>query len=161
MLWYDVCLIRIRNRNLIKLLKTKTMKRNLFILIPALALVFLVASCSKEDTNPPASNPTAQGNWTGTGQYGTSGGNPTYVFTINLKAGGTVDIVGDNSVGIDNATGTWQMVGDSVKASYRYAASSANYTLAAKYSASSNVMVGTIGLSPATTGTGLFSVTRQ
>ena len=137
------------------------MKRNLFILIPALALVFLAASCSKDDTNPPASNPTAQGNWTGTGQYGTSGGNPTYVFTINFKAGGTVEIVGNNSVAIDNATGTWQMEQDSVKASYRYAGSSANYTLSAMYSASSNVMVGTIGLSPATTGTGLFSVTRQ
>lgn len=138
------------------------MKRNLFILIPALTLLFLASSCSKDDTPPPpASNPTAEGTWVGTGQYGTGGANPTYVFTINFKAGGTVDIVGNNSTAIDNATGTWQMVQDSVKAYYKYTGSSAYYTLAAKYTATSNLLVGTIGLETATSGNGIFSVTRQ
>ena len=136
------------------------MKKILFTLIPALALVFLITSCSKDDTNNNTGSATAQGNWTGTGQYGTTGGNPTYVFTLNFKADGTVAITGDNTVGVDVATGTWQMVADSVRATYRYAASSAIYTLSGKYSASSNVMVGTIGLSPVTTGVGIFSVTR-
>ena len=136
------------------------MKKNLLLLIPALALVFFVTSCSKDDTTTPA-NATPQGRWVGTGQYGTSGGNPTYVFSINFKAGGTVEIVGNNTTAIDNAIGTWQMVQDSVKATYTYAASSANYTLSAKYSSSSNVMVGTIGLTPATSGVGIFTVTRQ
>jgi Tfp pilus assembly protein PilV len=136
------------------------MKKILFTLIPALALVFLIASCSKDDTNNNTSNATAQGTWTGTGQYGTSGGNPTYVFTLNFKADGTVDITGDNTVGVDVATGTWQMVADSVKATYKYASSSAIYVLSGKYSASSNVMVGTIGLSPVSSGVGIFTVTR-
>ncbi len=136
------------------------MKKNLLLLIPALALVFFVTSCSKDDTTPPA-NATPQGRWAGTGQYGTGGGNPTYVFTINFKAGGTVEITGNNSTAIDIATGTWQMVQDSVKATYTYASSSATYTLSAKYSSSSNVMVGTIGLTAATSGVGIFSVTRQ
>jgi hypothetical protein len=136
------------------------MKKLLFTIIPALALLCLITSCSKENTNN-TSNATAQGTWKGTGQYGTSGGNPTYVFTLNFKAGGTVEIIGDNSTAIDNATGTWQMVQDSVKATYTYAASSATYSLSAKYSYSSNVMVGTIGLTTATSGVGIFTVTRQ
>jgi len=63
-------------------------------------------------------------------------------------------------VGIDNATGTWAMVGDSVKATYTYINATAQYTLAGKYTAGSNTMVGTIGLGTATAGVGLFSVTR-
>lgn len=137
------------------------MKKILFTLIPVLALVFLISSCSKDDTNsnPPASS--VQGTWTGTGQYGTSGGAPTYAFTLTFKADGTVDITGDNTVGVDVATGTWQMVADSVRATYKYASSSAVYTLSGKYTAGATVMAGTIGLSPATTGIGLFTVTKQ
>lgn len=137
------------------------MKKNLFMLIPALAMVFVLASCSKDDTDPNTNPATAQGTWSGTGQYGTSGGNPTYAFNLNFKADGTVNITGNNNTAIDVATGTWQMVADSVRATYKYASSSAMYTLSAKYSASSNVMVGTIGLSPVTTGVGIFTVTRQ
>lgn len=139
------------------------MKKFLLSIIPALALVLIISSCSKDDNNNNNNNnpQTVQGTWTGTGQYGTTAGNPTYVFSINFKAGGTVEIVGNNSTAIDNAVGTWQMVADSVKATYKYASSSAIYRLSAKYSASSNVMVGTIGLDPVTTGIGIFTVTRQ
>jgi hypothetical protein len=125
-------------------------------------VVLLVSSCSKDDDNN--NNPNNQnvvGTWNGTGQYGTGGGNPTYAFTLNFKADGTVDIVGNNSVGIDNATGTWQMVADSVKATYKYAASSAIYRLSAKYTAGASVMTGTIGLDPVTSGQGIFTVTKQ
>jgi len=136
------------------------MKKILFTLIPALALVFLFTSCNKDDDNNNNNNSTVQGTWTGTGQYGTSGGNPTYVFTLNFKANGTVDIVGDNTVGVDNATGTWAMVGDSVKATYTYINATAQYTLAGKVTAGSNTMVGTIGLGIVSSGVGLFSVTK-
>ncbi len=135
------------------------MKKSLLILMTAITLGLFVTSCSKEDSNPPA-NSTAEGTWTGTGQYGTSGGNPTYAFTIKFNAGGTVNITGDNSTAIDVATGTWQMVADSVKATYKYASSSAIYKLSGKFSASSNVMAGTIGLDPVSAGVGIFSVTR-
>lgn len=137
------------------------MKKILFGLIPALVLVSFITSCSKDDPATPTSPATPQGTWTGTGQYGTSGANPTYIFSLNFKAGGTVEIVGNNNTAIDNATGTWQVVQDSVKATYKYASSSAIYTLSAKYSASSNILVGTIGLNPATSGVGIFTVTRQ
>jgi hypothetical protein len=137
------------------------MKKFLFLLIPAVALVLFVTSCSKDDDNTPNNPQTVQGTWTGTGQYGSGAGNPTYVFSINFKAGGTVDIVGATNTNIDNAVGTWQMVGDSVQAKYTYATSSAVYKLSGKYSASSNVMVGTIGLDPLTAGVGIFTVTRQ
>ena len=124
-------------------------------------LALFVTSCSKDDTNQQQANSTVQGTWTGTGQYGTGGGNPTYAFTIKFNAGGTVNITGNNNTAIDVATGTWQMVADSVRATYRYASSSAIYLLSGKFSASSNVMVGTIGLDPVTTGVGIFTVTRQ
>lgn len=138
------------------------MKRNLFFLIPAFLITSLfTTSCNNDDNNnppPPASTP--QGTWTGTGQYGTGPGNPTYVFSLNFKAGGTVDIVGNNNTGIDNATGTWALVADSVKATYKYTSSSAIYRLSGKFSTSSNVMIGTIGLDPVTTGVGIFTVSR-
>lgn len=136
------------------------MKSNLFFLIPALTLALFVTSCSKDDpVTPPATSP--QGTWNGTGQYGTAPGGQTYVFTLKLNANGSVNITGNNNTAIDVATGTWQLVQDSVKATYTYLSSSATYTLSGKYSASSNIMIGTIGLTPATTGVGLFTVTRQ
>jgi hypothetical protein len=141
-------------------LKTKPMKKILFVLVPALALVFFISSCKKDDNATPA-NATPTGTWTGTGQYGTAAGNPTYAFTLNFKANGTVDITGNNSTAIDVATGTWQVVQDSVKAFYRYLNSTADYTLSGKFSAGSNIMVGTIGLGTATSGVGIFTVTRQ
>lgn len=136
------------------------MKKNLFLLIPALALVFFVTSCSKDDNNnnsPTYNSP--QGTWVGTGQYGA--GTPTYAFSLTFKADGTVDIIGNNTTGVDNATGTWSIVADSVRAYYKYVSSSAFYTLSGKYSNNSNVMVGNIGLGTATSGIGTFSVTRQ
>lgn len=136
------------------------MKRNLFVMIPAVLILSFFISCSKDDTTA-STNTTPEGTWSGTGQYGTAPGNPTYTFTINFKANGTVDITGNNSVAIDVATGTWQMVADSVKAAYRYAGSSADYTLSGKFTAGASVMAGTIGLGTATSGVGLFSVTRQ
>ena len=137
------------------------MKKSLFALIPALAMVFLIASCSKDDTTTTTTNTTPTGTWIGIGQYGIGPGNPTYAFTLTFKANGTLDIIGNNNAAIDNGTGTWQIVQDSVRAAFRYAASSADYTLSGKFSSASNVMVGTIGLGTSTTGVGLFSVTKQ
>jgi len=137
------------------------MKKILFTLIPALAIVFLIASCNKDDDDNNTNNSTVQGTWTGTGQYGTTPGVPTYAFTLTFKANGTVDIIGNNNVAVDNANGTWTMVGDSVRATYTYISATAQYTLSGKFTAGSNTMVGTIGLGTETTGIGLFSVSRQ
>ena len=134
------------------------MKRNLLLLIPALAMVFFLTSCSKDDTTTTA---TPEGTWAGTGQYGTTAGSPTYAFRLTFKSNGTIDIVGNNNTAIDNATGQWQVVQDSVRATYIYVSATAQYTLSGKFSAGSNVMVGTIGLTPNTTGVGLFSVTKE
>lgn len=136
------------------------MKKSLFALIPALAILFLIASCKKDETTP-APAPTPVGTWSGTGQYGIGPGNPTYAFTLTFKANGTVDIIGNNNAATDNATGTWAIVQDSVKATYTYVSGTAQYTLSGKYSSTSNLMVGTIGLGITTTGVGTFSVTRQ
>jgi hypothetical protein len=117
------------------------------------------ASCKKDDS--PAAAATPQGKWTGNAQYGTTPGNPTYFFSMDLKANGSVDIVGNNNTTADNATGNWALVQDSVKITYTYVTGTITYSLAGKYSAGSNVMVGTIGYGLSTTGAGLFTVTRQ
>jgi len=136
------------------------MKKILLALLPALAMVFLISSCSKDDTTN-TSNATPEGTWTGTGQYGTAPGSPTYAFTLTFKSNGTVDIIGNNNTAVDNATGNWSVVQDSVRATYTYVSATAQYTLSGKFTAGSNVMVGTIGLGTSTTGIGLFSVTKQ
>ncbi len=136
------------------------MKKNLFLLLPALAIILFASSCSKDD-NTTSSGATPQGTWKGTAQYGTAAGSPTYPFTITFKANGTVDIIGNNSTATDNATGTWKVVQDSVTATYIYINATAQYKLSGKFSSSSNVMAGTIGLEPSTSGIGIFSVTKQ
>lgn len=136
------------------------MKKSSLFAMLGLTIVLFGVSCKKDD-NSGSTSTGPQGTWSGTGQYGTSAGSPTYVFSLTFKANGTVDITGNNNAAIDNATGTWVMVQDSVKATYTYAAASATYTLSGKYSSTSNLMVGTIGLGTSTAGVGLFSVTKQ
>ncbi len=136
------------------------MKKSLLFAMLGLTVVLFGTSC-KKDENTGSNGTSLEGTWTGSGQYGTAAGNPTYVFSLTFKANGTVDITGNNNAAIDNATGTWVMVQDSVKATYTYAAASATYTLSGKYSSTSNLMVGTIGLGTSTAGVGLFSVTKQ
>lgn len=138
------------------------MKKNLLFAMLGVTIVLFTASCSKSDPDPaPANNVNLVGTWTGTGQYGTTPGGTAYVFSLTFKATGSVDITGNNSTVIENATGTWEIIQDSVHVIYTYASSSAIYKLSGKYSSNSNVMVGTIGLNPVTTGVGLFSVTKQ
>ena len=134
------------------------MKR--IITLTALLIGFSIISCKKDDaTNTAPASP--QGKWVGTAQYGTSPGGTPYFFSLNLKADGTVDIVGNNNTAADNATGNWALVQDSVKVTYTYVTGTITYSLAGRYSASSNTMTGTIGFGLQTSGSGLFNVNRQ
>jgi hypothetical protein len=136
------------------------MKKNLF-LFTAAVLIVLGIGCKKQDAVVNVNSSTPIGTWIGNGQYGTAAGSPTYPFTLTFKTNGTVEITGNNGVAADNATGTWQVTGDKVISTYRYSASSADYTLSGGFSQSNHIMIGTIGLGTATTGVGSFSVTRQ
>ena len=138
--------------------KKNIMKSNLFFLIPALTLALFVTSCSKSDTTPPA-NSTPQGNWVG-GQNNNIGG-PVFYFALNLKANGVLVVSANSATAPDIANGTWSLVADSVRATYTFVGSSATYSLAGKYSTSSNIMAGTFGVGSSTTGSGVFSVTKQ
>lgn len=136
------------------------MKQALFLFTSAL-LIFWTAACKKQDAVVNVNSSTPIGTWFGDGQYGTAAGSPTYPFTLVFKTGGTVDITGNNGTAADNATGTWQVVGDKVIVKYKYLGSSAEYSLSGGFSQSNRIMIGTIGLGTATTGIGSFSVTRQ
>jgi hypothetical protein len=137
------------------------LKKKLFLLNAAFALIVFATGCKKADTAVTPTNTTVIGNWVGTGQYGTAAGVPTYPFTLTFKANGTVDIIGNNSTAADTGTGTWLLTGDVLTATYRYSASTADYTLSGRFTASLTTLIGTIGLGTATTGVGLFSVTKQ
>ena len=135
------------------------MKKNLFFAIPVLSMVFLLASCLKSDPGPAASQNGAQGNWVGT--FTNSPGGPANFYGINLKSNGAI-VVSSNSATTPNiANGTWSLVADSVKATYTYVGGSATYSLAGKYSSTSNIMIGTIGVGTTTSGEAVFSVTKE
>ena len=132
------------------------MKKNIFFAILGLTLVLFAASCSKSDPTP-VTNSSAEGIWTG----GYSYGGPSYYFLLNLKAGGALVVEANSSTSPDIANGTWSLVADSVRATFTYiGGASGTYSLAGKYSTSSKIMNGTLGLGTNTTGVGTFSVTR-
>jgi hypothetical protein len=131
------------------------MKKNLFIATLGLALILFIASCSKNDTTPPAST-TAEGKWVGT--FTNLG--PSHYFALTFKAN-SVLLVEANALP-DIANGTWILSGDSVRATFTYVGGTAGtFSIAGKYSASSAIMDGTMGSGTNTTGAGVFSVTKQ
>ena len=134
------------------------MKKNLLLLIPALALVFFVTSCSKSDTTPPANN-TAEGKWTG--GYNNNIGGPVNYLAVIFSAGNAVRIEANSPTVPDIANGTWSIVGDSIIAHYTYAATATSFSLAGKYNSSSNLINGTIGIGSNTSGSYVFSVTKN
>ncbi len=135
------------------------MKRNNIPLVFGIIMLFL-AACSKSDPGQsPASSYSLDGKWTGT--YNNGAGGPVNYFALTFKSGGALVVHANNSLTPDIANGTWALAGDTVKATYTYTGSSAIYALEAKYSSSSNIMPGTVGLSPAVTGEAVFSVTKQ
>ena len=138
--------------------KIKTMKRKIFSYAFILAALWVFTSCSKSDTQPPATI-TLDGKWIGT--YHNGAGGPVNYYALTFKSGGALVVHANNSLTPDVANGTWTLSSDSVKASYSYTGSSAIYSMAAKYTGSSNIMAGTVGLSPAVTGEAVFSVTKQ
>ncbi|HQW85300.1 MAG TPA: hypothetical protein PK987_12580 [Ferruginibacter sp.] len=138
------------------------MKKIILGLIALLFVSILFISCGKDDPGPSGVLVTKpDGIWLGTAQYGTTPGGTTYDFKVTFKADSSLTIIGDNTTGIDNATGTWKMVQDSVQATYKYASSSAIYMFSAKFATNATVMNGTIGLQPAVSGVGLFSIIKQ
>jgi len=134
------------------------MKKNLFFAILALTAVLFAASCSKSDPTPvPAT--TVEGKWVGNQNNGIGG--PYYYLSLNFKPNGVLVVNANNALTPDVANGTWSLVADSVRATYTYTNSSATYSLAGKYAASSSIMNGTIGVGTSTTGAGVFSVTKE
>ena len=138
------------------------MKKNLFFPILGLAIVFFAASCSKSGSSyspPPPGGTSPQGNWVGNRNNGIGG--PAFYFALNLQANGVLAVSDNSAVTPDIANGTWSLVADSVRATYTYTGSSATYSIAGKYTTTSNIMIGTIGPGTSTTGAGVFSVTKQ
>jgi hypothetical protein len=133
------------------------MKKSLLLLIPALAMVFFVASCSKEDT-PPAN--TTEGKWNGT--YTLNGGGSPGYFSLNFKSGGALDVAANNATTPDLGTGTYTVAGDSVKGQFTYTVGiGIIYLFAGRYSSNNSVITGTIGISPSYNDNATFSITKQ
>lgn len=137
------------------------MKKSLFFAILCLFTVFFAISCSKSGTTdpPPPGGTSPQGNWVGGRNNGIGG--PVFYFAVNLQANGVLVVSDNSAITPDFANGTWSLVADSVRATYTFTGSSATYSIAGKYTTTSNVMIGTIGPGTSTTGAGVFSVTKQ
>jgi hypothetical protein len=132
------------------------MKKNLFFLIPALALVFVASSCNKDEPEPAGNN--TEGKWNGT--YTIYGGTPSY-FSLHLKSGGIVAVEANNAATPDLGNGTYTVVGDSVKGSFIYTVGiGINYLFAGKYSSNHSVINGTIGISPSYSDNATFAITK-
>jgi len=136
------------------------MKKNLITAILVSTSVLFAVSCSKSDyTSPPPGGTNPQGKWIGGHDNGIGG--PVLYLELNLNANNAIEVRANSAVSPDIANGTWSWVADSVRATYTYIGSSTTYSLAGKYSTSSKLMNGTIGLGTNTTGAGVFSVTKQ
>ncbi len=136
------------------------MKNNSFFTILGLAAILFAASCSKSGTtDPPPGGTSPQGNWVGNRHNGIGG--PVFYFVLNLQANGVLVVNANSAVSPDIANGTWSLVADSVRATYTFVGTSTTNSLAGKYSTTSNIINGTIGLETSTTGAGVFSVTKQ
>ena len=134
------------------------MKRNLFFAILGLTVILFVTSCSKSGTtNPP--NTTAEGKWSG---FFTLLG-PSRYYALTFKTGNVILVESNSSTSPDIANGMWSLAtADSIRATFTYVGGTAStYSIAGKYSSSSNVMEGTIGPGTNTTGAGTFIVTKE
>jgi hypothetical protein len=142
---------------------TTTMKKSLLFAILGFSSVLFAASCSKSGTtgttNPPPGGTSPQGNWVGNRNNGFGGA--AFYFAVNLQASGVLVVSDNSAVAPDIANGTWSLVADSVRATYTFAGTATTYSLAGKYTTTSNIINGTIGLGTSTTGAGVFSVTKQ
>jgi hypothetical protein len=136
------------------------MKKNLITAILVSTSVLFAVSCSKSDnTSPPPGGTSPQGKWVGNQNNGVGG--PLFYFELNLNANSVIEVRANSDVTPDIANGTWSLVADSVRATYTFVGTSTTYSLAGKYSTSSKIMNGTIGLGTNTAGAGVFSVTKQ
>lgn len=134
------------------------MKKNLFILIPAFIIVWCFAACTKEDTQ--ATSYPIEGKWKGSYLFN-SGGAANY-FLLDFKSGGVLAVEANSTTSPELATGTYTVSGDSVKGTFIYTVGiGVNYKFAGKYTSSSNVINGTIGISPSYTDNASFTVTKQ
>ena len=133
------------------------MKKNLFFAILGLTSVLFTVSCSKSDT-PPV-NTTAEGKWSG---FFTLLG-PSRYYALTFKTGSVILVESNSQTVPDIANGTWSLAAaDSKRATFTYVGGTAStYSIAGKYSSSSNVMEGTIGPGTNTTGAGTFIVTKE
>jgi hypothetical protein len=134
------------------------MKKNLFFATLGLSLVLFIISCTKSDTTPPAST-TPEGKWVG---FITYVGGPSRYFAVTFKSGGVVLVEANSDTAPDIANGTWSMASDSVRATFTYVGgTAATFSMAGKYSSSSKIMDGTIGTGSSTSGSAVFTATKQ
>ncbi len=130
--------------------------KNLILILTIFTTVFFISSCKKSDPEMY----TLQGKWTGT--YTNAGGGTANYFSMDFQGGGALKIEANSAVTPDLANGSYQLVGDSVQGAFIYTVGiGINYSFSGKFSTSSNIISGTIGIVPNNTGSAVFTVTKQ
>lgn len=122
----------------------------------AIVTVLSLSFCSKSDPEQYA----LEGNWKGT--YTPNGSGTANYFSMNFQSGGSMTLEANSVSSPELATGTYTIVGDSVKGTFTYNIGiGIIYNFSGGYSANSNVINGTIGISPSYNDNASFSVTKQ
>jgi hypothetical protein len=115
-------------------------------------------ACKKESDKPATPNAVAG---VYSGKYGLGSEDPDNNYTLNLKAGGTIEELGMSS-GNPVARGTWVLNGTTLTAKYTMLYSPFNnYFLVAAFDASSGTFTGTWGYENSSTDGGKFQVSRK
>lgn len=130
--------------------------KKLIIFALAFMIILIAPFCTKNSTS---ANTSLEGKWTG--NYHGGPGTPVNFYSLTFNAGGSLVVQSDNSATPNIANGTWTLAGDSVRATYTYASTAVTFSLAGRYSASSNTMNGTIGNGFSTSGIFTFTVVKE
>ena len=131
-------------------------KQVFFATLVLIAVLFGVSSCKK---SCPAPTYSLEGSWVG--NYRLNLSNRDYFFAFHFKSDGNALVEGYSSANPSIATGTWTLVGDSVKLTYTYIGTSNTFSVEAKYSSTSNTMYGTWGSGTNTTGGGTVAMAKK
>ena len=131
--------------------------RNWRLMIAALCLTFLFASCKKDDVPPPVYP--VEGLWIG--KYGTGAAVPTSGYSMVVEAGGKLTVAdGDNITSSSKATGTWTLSGTVFSATYTYSGGGSTFSIKADWSNDGTLKNGTWVPGATPTGSGTWYMNR-
>lgn len=125
------------------------------------AIIAVVVSTSflacKKDSSKPA--PSVAGKYVGA--YGFDNENPSYFYSLNIRADGVIQEIGESS-GSPTGEGTWQMNGNTLTATYTMLFEPYNkYSVIATFDEGKGTLTGTWGYDSNGSDGGKMAISKQ